>query len=228
MSSNNEFIKQLLAGREIALIGFADLSEVEEAARQGCQYGISIATALTALPSLGQASKEYYNEYWRVSNLLKETSQYLADKIKEAGYNAVSLAGQKISDRYRTPLPFKTLATRAGLGWIGKSGVLITKEYGNAIRLNGVLTSMPLQTGTPINESLCGSCTECVTHCPGKAIKGILWNVHTDRDELVDPFACQRIITERGKRFGVDVATCGICLSICPWTKRYIKRCTRS
>ena len=93
---------------------------------------------------------------------------------------------------FRTPLPFKTLATRSGLGWIGKSATLVTKEYGNAIRLNGVLTDMPIQSGVPINSSLCGDCEECIKSCPGKAVKGKLWDLHTDRDELLDASECKK------------------------------------
>jgi len=131
-------------------------------------------------------------------------------------------AGQPQDENFRTPLPFKTLATRAGFGWIGKSAALITKQFGNAIRLNGVLTDMPLQTGTPINESFCGECDECVKNCPGKAITGNSWSLNTDRDNLLNAFECKKVSTERGKIFNVDVGTCGICLTVCPWTKKYI------
>jgi len=39
-------------------------------------------------------------------------------------------------------MPQKTIATRAGLGWIGKTALLITPQFGSAIRLNSVLTDM--------------------------------------------------------------------------------------
>lgn len=118
-------------------------------------------------------------------------------------------------------MPFKTLATRAGLGWIGKSAALITKEYGNAIRLNGVLTDLPIKVGTPVNESFCGECDKCVKHCPGHAITGNTWRLHIDRDILLDAVSCKKTVIERGKVFNVADGTCGICISVCPWTKRY-------
>lgn len=222
MQTNNDYIKQILSNREIALIGFADLSEIDETIRRGFKYGISIAVALKVFPSTGEATVEYFNEYKRVSAVLREASNYLADKIKEYGYDAFSLAGERQNEQFRTQLPYKTLATRAGIGWIGKSAVLITKEYGNAIRLNGVLTDMPLETGMPIDSSLCGDCCECVKNCPGKAIKGNLWDVHTDRDDLLDAFACKKAVIERGQALGITEGSCGICLRVCPWTKRYI------
>ena len=116
MNDNNEFVKQLLSDREIALIGFADLSQIDEEQRGGFKFGISIATALTVFPSTGEASEEYFNEYKRVSRVLKKASYYLEEKIKERGYEAYSLAGVHQNEQFRTLLPYKTLATRSGLG----------------------------------------------------------------------------------------------------------------
>lgn len=220
---NNHWIEEKLKDRNIALIDFADLSEIDPEIRYGYRYGICIAIALQVFPSTtSEPSKEYYDEYKAVSTRLREASDFLAEKIKERGFNAYSLAHEKQNEVFRTQLPFKTLATRSGLGWIGKSAALITKEYGNAIRLNGILTDMPLTVGTPVNESLCGKCEECVKHCPGHAIKGNTWSLHMDRDNLLDAISCKKTVIERGKVFNVTDGTCGICISVCPWTKRYL------
>jgi len=223
MIENNSWVEEILINRDIALIGFADLSEIDINLRHGLKYGISIAMALSIFPSItDEPSIEYYNEYRRLNRKLNETSCFIVDKIKERGFNAF-LAGQRQDENFRTPLPFKTLATRAGLGWIGKSAALITKEYGNAIRLDGVLTDMPFVTGTPVNSSLCGDCVECVNSCPGKAIAGNLWNLKTDRDNLLNAQECKKTVIERGKVFDVTEGTCGICIAVCPWTKKYKK-----
>lgn len=225
MTDNNRWVEEVLKDRDIALIGFADLSELDPETRFGYQYGICFAIALRVFPSTtSEPSREYYDEYTNVSKRLREASFFLADKIIERGFNAYSLAHERRNEDYRTRLPFKTLATRSGLGWIGKSACLVTKEYGNAIRLNGVLTDMPLAVGTPVNESFCGKCEECVRHCPGHAVKGNLWSLHMDRDDLLDAFGCKKAVVERGKVFNVTDGTCGICISVCPWTKRYISR----
>ena len=222
---NNRWVEEVLKDRDITLTGFADLSEIDPETRLGYQFGICFAIALRMFPSTtSEPSREYYDEYKDVNARLRETSIFLAEKIKERGYNAYSLAHVKSNEEYRTRLPFKTLATRAGLGWIGKSAALITKEYGNAIRLNGVLTDMPLSVGTPINESFCGKCEECVRHCPGHAIKGNTWRLNMDRENLLDAFSCQKAIEDRGKVINLTEGTCGICISVCPWTKRYISR----
>ncbi|MDR3227541.1 MAG: hypothetical protein LBT56_07720 [Prevotellaceae bacterium] len=225
MNENNKWIKKTLKNRNIALIGFADLSEIDSNLCYGFKYGISIAISLKIIPSItNEPSKEYYDEYERVSKELKDISNFLANKIKEHGFNAYSLAGQRENEEFRTQLPFKTLATRAGLGWIGKSATLITKQFGNAIRLNGVLTDMPLETGIPINSSFCGDCVECVKNCPGKAIAGNLWSLQMDRDSIVNAYECKKVLIERGKILNVTKGSCGICLAVCPYTKEYIRK----
>lgn len=222
---NNQWVNEILKDRNLALTGFADLSEIDPEIRYGYQYGICIAIALQVFPSItSEPSKEYYDEFKAVNIKLRETSIFLADKIKERGFNAYSLAHEKQNEVFRTQLPFKTIATRSGLGWIGKSAALITREYGNAIRLNGVLTDMPLTAGKPVNESFCGKCEECVKHCPGHAIKGNTWSLHMDRDNLLDAFSCKKAVIERGRVFNVTEGACGICISVCPWTKRYINK----
>lgn len=129
---------------------------------------------------------------------------------------------------WRTPLPHKTVATLAGIGWIGKSAVLVTEDYGCAIRITTVLTDMPFLTGTPIKTSKCGTCMVCTTHCPGKAVKDLNWQVYVDRDELLDPNACKRTVIERGKPFGLTEGTCGVCIAVCPYTQQYIANFSHS
>jgi len=224
MIDNNNWVKEILANKNVSLIGFADLSEIDADLRYGYKYGISFAIVLKVFPSItDQPSLDYYNEYNRVRDEIKEVSNFLAYVIKKRGYKAYSLAGEKQNDEFRTKLPLKTLATRAGLGWIGKSAALVTKKYGNAIRLGGVLTDMPLETGDPIDSSFCGNCEECVKYCPGKAITGNLWNLYTDRDMLLNADECKKAVIKRGKMWNVTDGTCGICLAVCPYTKSYAK-----
>jgi len=222
--ANGYWVKDILKDKNLALIGFADLSEIDADLRYGFKYGICIAMVLEVFPSVAEPSMEYYNEYRRLNRELRNISNFLADAIKERGLNAYSLAGERQNEDFRTQLPFKTLATRAGVGWIGKSAALITKQFGNAIRLNGVLTDMPLETETPINSSLCGDCEECVKHCPGKAITGNSWSINADRNDLLNAQECKKTVIERGKIFDLTEGTCGICLTVCPWTKKYMNQ----
>ena len=72
-------------------------------------------------------------------------------RLLENGYQsyANTTKAVKQDDNWCTPLPHKTVATRTGLGWIGKNCLLVTKEYGSAVRLSSLLTDAPLPAGTP-------------------------------------------------------------------------------
>ena len=218
-------ILDLLKNYDLSLVGFADLSDVESDYTKEMKYGICIAVALDVFPSMSDLpDPNYYYEYRDVNSRLKGCSLYLEDAIKSIGFNAVSLTRERQNEEYRMPLPFKTLAVKAGIGWIGKSSLLITKEYGNAVRLNGVVTDMPFITSKALAKSLCGECNECVKACPVGAILGNSWDISRDRNELVNPYKCKAKVIERGKQLGLTVGTCGICIGACPYTKRYIKR----
>ncbi|WP_051824058.1 4Fe-4S double cluster binding domain-containing protein [Clostridium sulfidigenes] len=124
-----------------------------------------------------------------------------------------------------TYLPHKTVATRAGMGWIGKNALLVTQQYGSAVRISSVLTDMPVIPDMPINDSRCGKCSKCVDDCPATAIKGKLWNINSTREELLDPFKCRKKARELlRQRIGIEMSLCGKCIEICPYTQQYIKR----
>mgnify|MGYP000870264149 FL=1 len=108
----------------------------------------------------------------------------------------------------------KFAATRAGLGWIGKSSLLVTPQYGPRIKLCTVLSDAKFTVAEPINESRCGDCTLCVEACPYNAIKGCNWNCHTERDKLFDAYTCNAgrldYIPLIGRKH-----SCGLCIKAC-------------
>jgi epoxyqueuosine reductase QueG len=117
------------------------------------------------------------------------------------------------------------VGTLAGLGWIGKCALLITEDFGSAIRLNRVLTDAPLPTGTPIVASRCRDCRACVDACPGRAPTGEPWQQGKPRDLFFDAFACRRAAREMAQeKTGIIGTFCGICVAACPWTQKYIRR----
>lgn len=226
----NELIEERLIHVGASLVGFAELSAIEEDRRRGFPYGISFAVALdpgiVARISTGP-HMNYYEEYRVVSRRLNALGEDLEQFIMSLGFRAFSQAAVRQDENFTTPLPHKTAATLAGLGWIGKSATLVNETYGNAIRLGSVLTDMPFEPGTPVTKSRCGDCRLCVDHCPGRAVKGANWTVGTRRDELLDAFACKAEVIRRGIPFGLTEGTCGVCLVVCPYTQRYIEKAAK-
>jgi len=140
-----------------------------------------------------------------------------AKYLTETGFSAYSQSEENIynTGHYNkttksTPLPHKTIALMAGIGWIGKHNLLITPEFGSAISMCTVLTNAPLKTilKSP-TQAQCGSCTICKEICPVKAIKGKSWEFVQSRDEIVNVYKC---------------STCLECMVLCPFTQAYINK----
>ncbi|KPL00684.1 MAG: hypothetical protein AMJ91_03745 [candidate division Zixibacteria bacterium SM23_73_3] len=223
-------IKEALLVKGASLIGFADLIRIPGDFRNSVRFAVSIAAALDAsiIANIRTGpTQEYYSEYSRANTLLSNLGEFTASMIRDYGYQAISKAPTNVGIDPKTDstaLPHKTVATRAGLGWIGKCALLVTEKFGSAVRLTTVLTDAELETAIPTNHSLCGDCTLCVESCPGKAPSGRDWNVNACRDSFFSASACRKTAREHAKKAGIDGTICGICISVCPWTIRYTER----
>jgi epoxyqueuosine reductase len=174
------------------LVGFANLHEVLEDTREGFSHAVFIAVALDpaiiAEIETGPTMR-YYEEYRRANALLSGLARQAAELLRERGFSV--LPNESTSERFdrvtlRALLPHKTVATRAGMGWIGKNDLLITPEYGSAVQFTSMLTDAYLGSSEPVNRSRCGTCTACVDACPVGAPSGEHWDVSKDRDSFFD------------------------------------------
>jgi epoxyqueuosine reductase len=230
MPTLNDELKSFLISHGASLVGFADLHEIDTEARDGFPFGITIAIALN--PQVMSEIKEgptaeYYKEYKRLNDILDNLGQLTAQLLMDKGHKAKARPATFSEDKANlsAKLPHKTVATRAGLGWIGKCALLVTKRFGSTIRLTTVLTDAPLVVGKPVNESLCGHCTHCVDACPAHAHTGAIWQAGMPREALYDAFKCREKARELSeKSFGETVSLCGLCIVACPWTKKYLER----
>lgn len=114
------------------------------------------------------------------------------------------------------PFSFKYAAVNAGMGWIGKNGVLVTAEYGPRVRLSAVLVDYDLPVGKPVSKSMCkDDCFICVDTCPYNALKGMQWDIHKYRQDLIDYQVCNLKRSQYIKQHGRKNA-CGLCMVACP------------
>ncbi len=218
-----------------SLVGFADLSELPEEVRHSMQFAVSMAVALDAVVIAAihdGPTKEYHAEYRQANALLWELAKFAARMIEDSGHRAIPKRPTHAGIDQRTQstvLPHKTVATHAGLGWIGKCALLVTEEYGPAARLTTILTDAELNAAEPIVDSRCGECRLCVDSCPGRAPSGKNWNSRLLRHEFFDAFACADAARERATaKIGLDDTICGICISVCPFTAKYVKSATKA
>ena len=230
MASLNSEIKSRLIKEGACLVGFADISELPAEVRHSMKFAVSMAVALDAgiIDGISKGpTKRYYQEYKRANEFLSYLCKQTVDILKKHGNNAIAIEPtlEKLDFKtLATKLPHKTVATLAGFGWVGKSALLITREYGPAIRLASVLTDAELEVGEPIKKSYCGDCKECVTHCPVSAISGETWKSGLERKVIYDAFQCCDNTQNVSAKIGVVGYICGICINVCPWTQKYISR----
>ncbi|MFL7868912.1 MAG: reductive dehalogenase [Anaerolineales bacterium] len=144
---------------------------------------------------------------------MAELAASLAKYIRSLGYPAIPCGNDTTQS-----IP---LAIDAGLGELGRNGLLLTPEYGPRQRLCKVLTDLPLVPDQPVDfgiQKYCESCHACASACPVNAIRfedrtteqtsisnrpGILrWPVNVSR--------CYLFWQENG----VD---CSNCVAACPW-----------
>ncbi len=128
--------------------------------------------------------------------------------------------------------PHKLAAIRAGLGWIGKNSLLITKKYGPRVRLATLLVDYDLPYNEPVTTSQCGECKICAEACPYDCINNVNWYPGILRKELFDAHLC----SSKREAFRSSIGhkhECGLCLLACPFgngtgkiiTKKYDSTC---
>ena len=224
MSEMNN-IKDYLISLGASKVGFADVNGL---ASEFVDLPNAISIVLKIPKETIQLVKdESYGEYWvsfhKQIDKLTEISLKGEAYIKNLGYNAFGLTMTRNEcdmKKLLSILPYKTMATKSGLGWIGRSALFVTPEYGSAVALGGILTDMPLDFGTPITDSECDECTNCQEACPVDAINPQKWNDRLSRKDIIDIETCSEYIIDQYKA-GLG---CTKCMSECKLTQEYLKR----
>lgn len=224
-----EEITELIPDEDEYLTGFADMSglladkykDYNAAIVVGKKLDGSIMDAVAEGPTA-----EYYRHYRQTNKDLSALIHKISAKLSSLAIaNLViepTLSSKILREQYYTTLRYdfshKMAATRAGLGWIGKTGLFISEKFGPRVRLATILLDYPLQPAKePVNESKCGSCKLCVEKCPANAAKNLLWNKNIDRDQFYDAFKCREKCLELTRKYlNEPLYVCGICVSVCP------------
>jgi epoxyqueuosine reductase len=123
------------------------------------------------------------------------------------------------SSRVTRTFSHKAAATCAGLGWVGRHGLLNHPEFGPHVTWATLLTNAPLPTSDPTTTDVdvCGTCRKCVLVCPAGAISGEPWRREDGMVSLVDTALCVAVLEENQRTTGRWV--CGRCAVTCTMAK---------
>ncbi|UCE17975.1 MAG: reductive dehalogenase [Gemmatimonadota bacterium] len=149
---------------------------------------------------------ESANQYVKAATIAISIAYY----IRSLGFSARA----HIDGNYRIIVP--PVAVDAGLGEIGRIGLLMTPNLGPRVRLGAVTTDMPLVPDKPISFGaldFCEACTKCAENCPSGAIpQGDKKIVRGVEKWFVNQEACYTY----WRKSGTD---CGVCMNVCPYSK---------
>ena len=224
-----KIIKTHLLPEEYYIFGFADLTGLLDKKFEGFNFGISIGRILdyTIVDKIIDGpTKEYYLHYRQVNEELEQLTIEISKDLNANGIESINIEptistsdlDSKYSVMLRTDVSHKMVATRAGLGWIGKTDLFISKYNGPRLRLVSILLKTPvIPKSKPVDKSRCGTCNICVDICPAKAANGKLWETTVKREEFFDPWKCRKQCADFGRlRLGMDARVCGMCVAACP------------
>ncbi len=200
----NESWEQYLKDNGADFVYFVDAAALPADAVDDYTCAVLFGKALSKeyINDLRADRKPKRNEMNSTERKMDALAAKLEDRLEAEGYQ--STAKLKFAR-----LPHKTVALRAGLGFIGKNNLLVNDQYGCALLLGKVLTTAPFVTmSKPLKEPQCGDCSLCVDVCPTNALHGKPWSVTTSRDEILDRKLC---------------ALCLKCMAWCPYTEHYAK-----
>ncbi|MCX7749246.1 MAG: epoxyqueuosine reductase [Clostridia bacterium] len=187
------------------------------------KYAVTVGVKLSdfIIDEIGDApTYTYFHHYRAVNSLLDQITLRGMMLLEDQGFRAIAVpASQTVNDKedkYSGIFPHKTAAVFAGLGWIGKNGLFISRDFGPRVRLGTILTDMELPASDHKPDSGCGSCRKCVENCPAMALTGENWEAGCERSRIVDAQACSEYMNKKFKHIGRG-SVCGICVKVCPF-----------
>lgn len=236
-ATNGQQLKQRLhkqaKARGMAFLGVADLSEARDfIVQQGgdslSEYPLALSFGYRLLNNAVDSIKQHDDpavagHYWYylyniVNRYIDYTALELSTLLQDAGYKAFIIPNSYAQHTGRLAALFshKLAAHLAGHGWIGKSALLITPEYGPRVRWGTVLTNARiLPADKPFEGERCSSCTQCIDKCPVGAFTGLAFDSSKPRSNIFAAEKCDEYIIPTIS--AESRLHCGTCVYICPY-----------
>lgn len=208
---NRQQIIEFLDNRGTKIIGFCEVPEnlkaieIEESFPRAAVFGFRLSASV--LGTIKDRPTLIYKHHYKTINwILDQTAYHLVRYIEDKGMRALALPASQTVDweRQKGHVSHKALAVAAGLGHIGRSGLLVHSSYGAQVRYAAVLTDLEFKVDAQA-ATTCGECRKCVNACPAGAIT----------DDGVDLKPCLDKLREFAKIRGIGQYICGVCVKVC-------------
>jgi epoxyqueuosine reductase len=156
---------------------------------------------------VAEPTRIYAYHYRVVNAALDNIACRVASFLEERGYATLAVPASQVVDWDRVvgAVSHPRLAQLAGFGFIGRHNMVVTREFGAAVRLVTVFTGAPLQADEPALGD-CGDCDSCRAACPAGAVG--------ERAEDWDRAVCLEKLREFKKRI-TNQYICGVCVRAC-------------
>jgi len=211
-----------------------DPAQVLDGVRSVILLGVSYADETVAQRPSGTDKRR---PIWARYSLHQDYHDTIRPGLVKAGRAIEAIFGASEDDyRYYVdsgPVLERSWAARAGLGFVGKNAMLISRQHGNWLFLAAILTRLEFVSDPPIRKKLlppesasgedvgllCGKCTRCLDACPTEAFA---------RPGVVDARRCISYQTIENKSIiprelrpgiGARIYGCDVCLEVCPWNR---------
>lgn len=215
-----ENLKEFLLNEGATIVGCSYQEDTPFPELNYCiTFGIKLSSAIVDTISESGPSKTYFHHYRTVNTRLDQMALSLVIKLEKAGFNAANIPASQSTEGVKGLFSHKKAAVSAGLGWIGKSALFISRETGPLVRLATVFTDMPLPVTEHPYEDGCKDCDICKKMCPSGAISGKNWSKELNYSDFFEPELCSHYMKDHFKDIGRG-AVCGICMRFCKYNKR--------
>jgi NAD-dependent dihydropyrimidine dehydrogenase PreA subunit len=198
------------------LVGFTQVKEnfifhgIEVKEKFAVVLGVEMDFDLIATAPEPPSGVEVLRGYWRLGGIICKVGEF----IRDLGYPAT--AHHPRSFRGKPPTILHPIAAlEAGLGEIGRHGLLITKKFGPRVRVATVTTDLELPQNQRITfgvEEFCQNCRFCIEACEGEAIPENKSEVRCVLKYTIDPYKCLPYFAK--------FDGCNLCVSECAFNKK--------
>lgn len=211
---------------EVTVYGYANMKNMTPNPDINSQFnkyphaisiGINIPDEIIDTIDIVEIEEKYLQTYIKINSKLNEIGTKIESILHEHKYMAKFIDASSIvsKDKLKGDISHKLVANLAGLGWIGKSCLLINPYYGPRIRWATIITDAPLPYAKKQVPSRCGTCRLCSVNCPSHAIKNIEFNEENSRETRYDAYACNDYFNKLEAQNRPRL--CGLCIKVCPW-----------